>query len=181
MKKVIFPVLVCFVAAAFFGNAYAGDFQYVGAKKCKICHKKAEDGEQYRIWSESAHAKAYETLASPESIEIGKKVGIDEPQKSDKCLKCHVTGHGEAAEMFGRKYDIAEGVTCEACHGPGSKYKSKKKMIAIYNGELDGATLGLVEPNEETCKKCHNDGSPTFTGFDYEEYVKKIAHPKPKG
>ena len=38
---------------------------------------------------------------------------------------------------------------------------------------------GLVIPTEETCTVCHNDGSPTFKGFDFAEYSAKIAHPNP--
>jgi hypothetical protein len=35
---------------------------------------------------------------------------------------------------------------------------------------------GLIEPNEEVCKKCHNKKSPTFKGFDFKEWVKKVDH-----
>jgi hypothetical protein len=35
---------------------------------------------------------------------------------------------------------------------------------------------GLVEPNEAVCKKCHNEKSPTFKGFNYKEAVGKINH-----
>jgi len=180
MRKVILLVLVCFVASVFFSNAYAEQRAFVGVAKCKTCHKKPAAGEQFRIWSESAHAKAFATLASEEAIAIGKKVGVDEPQKSDTCLRCHVTGHGVAAEFLGPKHDPTQGVGCESCHGAGADYKKKKTMVAIRSGEIDGATVGLMKPNEETCVKCHNDGSPTFKSFNYEEMVKKIAHPVPE-
>jgi hypothetical protein len=40
-------------------------------------------------------------------------------------------------------------------------------------------TKGLIVPDEELCKTCHNSESPTFKGFNYEEYLAEIAHPDP--
>jgi hypothetical protein len=185
MRKTV--ILVCSIAlAAFLGSlvdfdgATAGEKNmYIGASKCKTCHKKPESGEQYPNWEKSKHAGAYAVLAGEKSMEIAKAKGIENPQEADECLKCHVTGHGAAAELLGTKYDKTEGVTCESCHGAGSAYYKKKTMVAITSGEVDGATVGLVTPDEETCKTCHNEESPTFEGFEYKEMVKKIAHPIP--
>jgi hypothetical protein len=38
---------------------------------------------------------------------------------------------------------------------------------------------GLVIPDEQVCIKCHNEESPDFKGFDFDEYFAKIAHPDP--
>jgi hypothetical protein len=35
---------------------------------------------------------------------------------------------------------------------------------------------GLVEQSEKVCVACHNEKSPTFVGFKYEEFLKKIDH-----
>jgi hypothetical protein len=161
------------------GAAIAGDHQFVGATKCAVCHKTAAQGEQFPKWQASAHAKAFETLASAESKEIGKKVGVDDPQTSDTCLRCHVTGHGAAAEMLGPKYSAAEGVGCESCHGAGGDYIKKTTMEGIASGTIEPASVGLVIPDEKTCVTCHNDKSPTFKGFTFKEYAAKIAHPIP--
>lgn len=180
-------ILVCTVALIAFalslvslGGAAAGEkHTYIGASKCKVCHKKPEVGEQFVIWEKSKHANAYAALAGEKAMEIAKAKGIENPQEADACLKCHVTGHGAAAELLGSKYDKTEGVTCESCHGPGSDYYKKKTMVAIMSGEIDGASVGLVIPDEKVCKTCHNEESPTFEGFEFEKMVKKIAHPIP--
>ena len=39
---------------------------------------------------------------------------------------------------------------------------------------------GLQIPDEKTCINCHNDKSPTFKGFDFDEYYAIIAHPNPR-
>ena len=69
-----------------------------------------------------------------------------------------------------------EGVSCESCHGPGSLYKS---MTVMKN--LDQAKAkGLIMPDENVCKKCHNSESPTYKEFKLDEMWKKIAHNHPK-
>ncbi len=155
------------------------DAEFIGAAKCKTCHKKAEAGEQYPKWEASAHAGAYATLATDKAKEIAAAKGIENPQTADECLACHVTAHGVAAELLGPKYSVEEGVSCESCHGAGGNYYKKKTMASITSGEIEGASVGLVAPTEETCVACHNDKSPTFKGFDFAEYSEKIAHPIP--
>jgi len=75
---------------------------------------------------------------------------------------------------------MEEGVSCEACHGPGSQYKSLKVMKDIAAGTVKGADVGLATPDKTLCVKCHNTKSPTFKEFKFEEAAKKIAHPLPK-
>jgi hypothetical protein len=145
-----------------------------------MCHSSKKSGAAYKIWAESTHAKAYETLASEESKKIATERGIDDAQKAAECLSCHITGHGVAANLLEKGYSMEDGVTCEACHGPGSEYNPMKIMKQITAGELNGADYGLMDPDNENCISCHNEKSPTYKGFDYEEYVAKIAHPTPK-
>jgi len=186
MRKLPF-LLLALALIAFVGSsvlqsdATAGEEHvYIGATKCKTCHKKPEVGEQYPLWEKSQHAQAYNTLATDKAKEVAKAKGIDNPQEADACLSCHVTGHGVKAELLGTKYDKTQGVTCESCHGPGGDYYKKKTMVAIMSGEIDGATVGLMVPDEKTCTKCHNEESPTFESFDFKEMSKKITHPMPE-
>src|SRR3989338_4718015 len=73
--------------------AEAPAHEFIGANKCKMCHQKPEQGEQYRKWQESKHAHALDSLATPEAKEVAKKLGIENPQTSGKCLKCHSTAY----------------------------------------------------------------------------------------
>lgn len=162
---------------------------YIGSKKCAMCHKKPEEGEQLKKWQESDHSKAFEKLGTPEAKEAGKKVGVDDPQKSGKCLKCHSTAYNFTETVQTEEIPVEEGVSCESCHGPGKNYKKKETMkdrkLAIENGMIHPAL-------EKSCTKCHNDTSPTWkadrytkadgtkVGFDPEQAYKKIAHDLPK-
>ena len=156
-----------------------GKASFVGAAKCKTCHKKPKAGEQFKIWSESAHAKAYETLGTDKAKEIAKEKGIEDPQTAKECIKCHVTGYDAAAEQLGTKYAVTDGVGCESCHGAGGDYYKKKTMKSITMGEIEGKSVGLVTPDKAVCEGCHNDESPSFESFDFDEMFKKIAHPMP--
>jgi hypothetical protein len=177
----LFPYVFGLLASAgLAGSARADDAaekpQYVGAESCaKLCHKTEKQGSQLSIWEESSHAKAFQVLASPKALEVGKAKGIDNPQQSNACLKCHVTGHGVSDDLKDAKFSHEEGVGCEACHGAGSLYKKRSVMK-----DRDAAVAaGLVIPDEKTCLKCHNKESPTFKPFDYKERYAKIAHAKP--
>lgn len=80
--------------------ASIGAADYIGAAKCKMCHK-----TEHASWLQTKHAGAFDLLAA-------------EDQAKAECLVCHATG--ESAEL--------PGVQCESCHGPGSAYKSMKVM-----------------------------------------------------
>ena len=164
LRKILILVIsfVFFIGTAV--NAQAPT--YVGSVKCKMCHNKETTGNQFKIWSESAHASAWKNLSGDKALEVGKKLGIAEPQKSEKCLKCH----GSIAGF------VEEGTTCEACHGPGSAYKT----MAIMKDREMAKKNGLIIPDEKTCVRCHNSESPTFKSFDFATYYKKIEHPLPK-
>jgi len=163
---------------------------YGGLKSCAMCHKKADGGDQLGKWQATPHAKAYETLASPEAKAAGAKVGVADPQKSSKCLKCHSTAYNFSEEV---KTDAAkvlpeDGVACESCHGPGKNYKAKATM-EDRKKSIEG---GMVYPATGSCVLCHNDQSPSWkadryttkdgrkVGFDVEQAFEKIKHPDPK-
>ncbi|MDP6777556.1 MAG: cytochrome c family protein [Candidatus Latescibacteria bacterium] len=151
--------------------------QYIGSMKCaKVCHKTAKQGQQLKIWQASEHAKAFETLGTPEAKKIAAEKGIADPQTAEACLKCHVTAAGASDDLKGTKYSDAEGVGCERCHGPGSLYKKRSTM----KDRAKSVAAGLLLPDEKTCLGCHNEESPTYEAFNYEEFQKKIAHPKPE-
>ena len=176
MKKTI---LICGAAALVIATAVAqggAKPQYVGAAKCKMCHNTTKQGKIFDKWMASSHAKAYATLASEEAKKIGATKGIADPQKSDACLKCHVTGHTSPAAERGEKWAATEGVTCESCHGAGGLYWKNEEMKAAAADTAKATAVGLLHPGEKTCLGCHNSESPTFKEFDYKTMCAKIEH-----
>ncbi len=184
MKRVIPVLSIIFVVSVFFTvMAYSAEPEYVGVKKCKMCHKGASKGEQYEIWSQSKHAKAFETLQSEKALQIAKEKGLSKPpSESPECLKCHVTGHNDPNAKFAASFDKTQGVQCEACHGPGSLYKKK----SIMKDRAKAIEMGMKDIKvddgsaEKQCRQCHNEESPTYKEFNFQERWEQIKHYRPK-
>ena len=154
MRLGMMVALALLMVSAGLSTARAAD--YVGLKKCRMCHMK-----QYKSWENTKMAKAFDVLKPGMAAEAKTGAGLD-PNKDytgdATCLGCHTTGG---------KADMP-GVTCEACHGPGSDYM--KVMMTNRDYTMDEITAkGLVMPDEATCKKCHNDKSPFFKGFAFDK------------
>ena len=160
------------------GSAAMAGHEIVGAAKCKMCHM-AKTGDQYKIWSETAHSQAFATLASDKSKQIADGLGLGDPQKAEACLACHTTnaflGKDVVVNAKG-KYTDDEGVGCEACHGAGSDYRKTKVM---KNREAAVANGLIIALDQAYCEKCHNEESPTFEGFEFEKQWELIKHPIP--
>jgi mono/diheme cytochrome c family protein len=155
-------MLALTVMVAFVGLAWADEaaeeekveHSYVGAKKCKICHKK--DGV-FPSWEATAHATAFDKLT-------------DEQKADETYLKFYTTGTDEKGVLL-------EGVQCEACHGPGSDYKKK----SVMEDREASIAAGLLIPDAETCARCHNADAPgalaaTAKDFDFEKMKEKGVH-----
>lgn len=149
--------------------------EYVGVKKCALCHKKEETGDQYGKWAASLHSHAFETLGTPAAKEVGAKFGIADPQQSGKCLKCHSTAYEFGEVKVSETIPVEEGVSCESCHGPGKDYMKK----SVMENQEEAIANGLIIPNEAVCKKCHNEESPQYKEFKFAEFWEKIKHPNP--
>ncbi len=156
MKKLTVVAMIIFALVAFmFVTMMAQDaakpaetkkkFDYVGDTKCKICHK-----IEHTTWLTTTHAKAWDRLKPEE-------------QKKEECIGCHSTGKLADGTLL-------TGVQCESCHGPGSEYKAQK----IMKDKALSLAAGLIEPTKEVCVTCHNEKSPTFKGFKFEEAVKNV-------
>lgn len=180
MKKIFLAqaVGVAVLSIVWCGFTFAASsHKYAGVKKCAMCHKSEAKGNQYGQWLSTAHAKAYENLASSEAQELAEKRGIaGNPQEAPQCVKCHVTGYGEDASLFAEGFVKTDGVQCETCHGAGSDYLG----LSVMKDRAKAQAAGLVIPAKELCVRCHNPESPNYKEFDFEESYKKIAHPRPK-
>ncbi|MFQ5700822.1 MAG: multiheme c-type cytochrome [Acidobacteriota bacterium] len=157
-------------------GADVAQHSYIGVGKCKMCHMSKAKGAQYARWAQTKHAKAYATLASEEAKKFAAEKGIDDPQTSEQCLRCHVTGYNAPPARLTGKYRKEDGVGCESCHGPGGAYWT----MAVMKDRAKSVAAGLVIPTEETCRQCHNPDSPGYKEFNFQERLAEIAHPNPK-
>lgn len=156
--------------------------RYIGVKACKNCHSGDAKGGVFEKWNDGPHAKAFETLASPKAKEIAAKRNIEDPQKSDQCLKCHVTAFGLDKKEIKRGFKHENGVQCETCHGPGEDHFKVRFKESQSGG--DPSPVAAAEINTdigpEKCAECHNEESPTYKEFCFKERMMKIRHLDPR-
>jgi len=126
MKRTVLVVAVVVAILGLGALAASAAPTYIGAEKCKMCHK-----IQYDSWAQTKHAKATEGAKASKEWKF-----------EAACLTCHATNKDEAMA----------GVQCEACHGAGSDYKT----LSVMKDLAKAKTAGLVIPTQETCNGCHD-------------------------
>ncbi|MBI4863909.1 MAG: cytochrome C554 [Candidatus Riflebacteria bacterium] len=155
--------------------ASAQEREYVGVKKCTMCHNDPRKGAQFQKWSTSRHAQAWRVLGTEAAERIARPRGVQNPRKSDKCLRCHVTAYGVKASLVSEGIRSEDGVGCESCHGPGGDYAAMDVMA----DRRDALANGLVIPDEKVCKRCHNAEAHSPKPFVFGDRVREILHPDP--
>lgn len=152
---------------------------WVGMGVCRKCHESNAIGNQYKAWASTPHAKTYQMLSSARAFEVGKKYGIAAPSDSPECLKCHTTGGGRIESLN------AEGVGCEACHGPGSLYfefsnhasfESRENAYrrAVTRGMYPIVGIDGIKAREKVCRHCHAENRPCLPDTPEERKRQKL-------
>jgi len=168
MKKIL-PVFILFIGCLFIMNAGGEEgFTYVGAEKCQMCHKSEKSGMQFPLWKERKHSQSFSALNSEEVL-----AKVPDAPDNPECLKCH-------SPLFEKAPDLKEeGVSCEACHGPGSAYKKltimKSHEESVKNGITDYTS---IEDIKTLCMTCHENAHDE--PFDFKSAWEKAKHPRPE-
>jgi cytochrome c553 len=171
MKKAIVATLLVVVPVLMLASVANAEHTYIGTKNCKKCHIK-----QWKSWSETKMANAFETLKPGVAAERKAELELD-PEKDyttdPECVRCHVTGYGKEGGFTSiEETPELAGVGCEVCHGPGGTY-TQDGYMTLKNKEFkraDIVAVGLIHPiGEAVCTQCHNEENPIpdYT-FDYE-------------
>src|SRR2546428_7103901 len=75
---------------------------------------------EYTTWVvQDKHGKATSVLSNNVSLRMARILGLPKPDTAPKCLACHSLDVPDAQRA---KSYSAEGVSCEACHGPASAW-----------------------------------------------------------
>ncbi len=172
-------LLVCFAFGFSLVPRVAAQGEYVGVKKCRVCHM-----PQANAWEKTKMSKVFELLKPGVAAEVKKAHKIDPEKdytKDSSCLQCHTTGYGKGGFKDIESTPDLAGVTCEACHGPGGGYL-KDDLMSLKNKEFKRADVqaaGLVIPDAKTCANCHNEKSPFVekgAPFDFEKRKAQGTH-----
>ncbi|HXG18542.1 MAG TPA: multiheme c-type cytochrome [Methylomirabilota bacterium] len=141
--------------------------QYLGPAACASgnCHGSVQPRDvydvkqnEYFIWlQQDRHTKAYEVLRSAKSARIARNMKLKElAYESTVCLDCHALNVPQQNQA--RPIDVAEGVSCEACHGPAGGWLAKHTEEgwtheqSVQAGMKDLRSLTV---RAETCLSCH--------------------------
>ena len=101
-----------------------------------------------------AHSRAWTVLAGPRAQAIGRRLGIANVQASAACINCH----GDPAPARGPKWQLADGVGCEACHGPSTLWLASHAGVkATHADNVARGMLALEDPKVRAnlCLDCH--------------------------
>ena len=153
------------------------NFKFEGAATCSNaqCHGADEPKEgagattlaEFTQWSGGdLHKTAHETLAKEESTAIAEKMKIADATTDARCTSCHALEVPE--KLRGREFDLAEGVTCNACHGPSEKWNAPhkekgwtdKQRASLKTHDALLKKLGLYDTKSplaraDMCTSCH--------------------------
>jgi hypothetical protein len=131
---------------------------------------------EYITWSrEDAHAQAYKTLLSKESQLIADKLGLDNAYEAGVCLDCHADNVKK--EHQGEKFQISDGIGCEACHGGAEQYISSHTDITLAREEniLKGLLpIDRPQVRAKVCLSCHLGNKDKFASHD----IMGAGHPR---
>lgn len=145
----------------------AGSYTGPGSCAASSCHGSVRPvagsrilQTEYTTWVvQDKHAKATEALNNSVSLRMAKILGIGRPDTEQKCLTCHAL---EAPAPQRAKSYTAEGVSCEACHGPASGWLGPHTTRGWTHAQSVAAgmydTKDLVRRTEK-CASCHIGGS----------------------
>lgn len=124
--------------------AYLQTATYITVGKCKMCH-----APLHQSWKTTAHGKLNTALPWEKDGKV----------PAPEVVYRHTTGYNADTKTWSEK-----GITCEACHGPGSEHfkasKAQRKLTILNPATLDtqGKKLSL-------CGRCH--GQYTIDGQKY--------------
>lgn len=103
----------------------------------------------YAAWKDSQHAQSTGSLSARQLAD-------------GRCLSCHAPDRSKGAEA----------VSCETCHGGGQFYSP---TYVMKDRELSRA-VGLIDPSERLCVKCHDANAPALSPFNFAEKLKALDH-----
>ncbi|MBM0105333.1 hypothetical protein JM946_11260 [Steroidobacter sp. S1-65] len=142
------------------------DYKHMGVASCatSVCHGKLAPQSdkdvalnEYRIWQqEDRHAQAYRTLELPESRRIAANLGLPNATAAKICLDCHADN--VPSDKRGPKFQISDGVGCEACHGGSEKWlESHAAENATHKDNLARGMYPTEQPlrRVQVCLGCH--------------------------
>jgi len=158
---------LCFSVSAQTKTPVAEPMKYIGPGSCAAtsCHGSVKPiagsrilQTEYSTWIlKDKHSRAYQALTGDVGERMARILKLSaKAEESPKCLVCHALY--AKPEQQGRKFEIAEGVSCENCHGPASGWLGPHTTTGWAHEK--SVELGMNETRNvihrtEKCLECH--------------------------
>ncbi len=143
--------------------------KYIGPGSCAAtsCHGSVKPiagsrilQDEYSTWIiKDKHSRAYQALTGDVGERMARilKVGA-KAEEAPKCLACHALY--AAPEQRGRAFEIAEGVSCENCHGPAQAWLGQHTARESEKKHAESVGLHMVDTRNVIvrtgkCLECH--------------------------
>ena len=142
-------------------------------------------GDEVTVWIErDPHAQAYRVLSNDLSKAIANrlKLGVS-ANEADRCLRCH--SPFDVGSTVKGATRLADGVGCEACHGPAHDWLAAHTMAGWRQKSAEEKSkLGMVETRNlhartRACAACHVGAAPKEgqPGDDVDHDLIAAGHP----
>jgi hypothetical protein len=166
-----FTILTLAAAVPAYSQSQESGPKYLGVKSCSgdNCHGAIKPAEhsavmqnEYLIWSQETdqskidkHHRAYAVLGEERGVRIAHNLGLKDAVTAEICLNCHADNVPEG--MRGPRFDISDGVGCEACHGAAENWLGVHLSGAGHKANLDAGLYPTERPvaRAEKCLSCH--------------------------
>jgi len=140
---------------------------HLGVASCagSTCHGRSQpDGKIVRQdeimrWQDpaspgGAHSRAYAVLRGARAEHIAHRLGIGDATIAPECVGCHA----DNAPLRGSRFQMSDGVGCEACHGGAASWiEAHKSVGASHARNVAHGMINVADPaaRAAVCLDCH--------------------------
>lgn len=124
-----------------------------------------------------AHLRAYTILLDDRAKDIARRLGIGPAHEAKECLACH--SNDIAPERRGPKFQVSDGISCEACHGGSTEWLTQHYGTGnSHSQNVANGMYALENPKVRAgvCLSCHLGSDAPYQFVDHR--MMAAGHPR---
>ncbi len=121
-----------------------------------------------------AHSRAWDVLGGARARSIARRLGLGDAAAAPQCLGCHADPGPHRG-----KWQVSDGVGCEACHGGASSWLASHAAVGgTHAANVAGGLIPLERPavRAAVCLDCHFGSSRAGQFVDHR--IMAAGHPR---
>lgn len=185
IRSIAVMLAALFVQIASADEQRIRDYTHLGVASCasSVCHGKMQRQDDQNVWlnenrlwtNADMHSRAFRLLENEESRRIANNLGLSSATTAKVCLDCHADN--VPPERRGQKFQLRDGVGCEACHGGAQEWiESHATEGATHEENLEKGMYPTEAPVERAklCLSCHMGSAEKFASHE----IMGAGHPR---